>query len=73
MRIQLDDAVAVVREGHILAVRSGQAKADGTVTLANVQVAHRTLTFPLTAELVVHTFSNANEEVRGYAVPRADR
>jgi hypothetical protein len=33
MRIQLYDAVAVVREGHILAVRSGQAKADGTVTL----------------------------------------
>lgn len=53
--------------------RSGQAKADGTLILANVQVAHRTLTFPLTAELVVYTFSNANDEVSGYAVPGADR
>jgi hypothetical protein len=57
-RIQLYDAVAVVREGHILAMRSGQAKADGTVTLENVQVARRRLTFPLTAELAVHTSSN---------------
>jgi hypothetical protein len=38
---------------------SQQAKADGTLTLASVQVAHRTLTFPLTAELALHSSSNA--------------
>jgi hypothetical protein len=57
--VQLYDAVAVVRGGHILAVRSGQAKVDGTLTLASVQVAHRTLTFPFTAELALHSSRNA--------------
>jgi hypothetical protein len=56
--VQLYDAVAVVRDGHILAVRSGQAKVDGTLTLASVQVAHRTLTFPFTAELALHSSRN---------------
>jgi hypothetical protein len=35
MRVQLYDAVAVVSDGHILAVRSGQAKVDGTLTLVS--------------------------------------
>jgi hypothetical protein len=59
IRVQLYDAVAVVRDGHILAVRSGQARADGTVTLAGVQVAHRTLTCPFAAELALRTSGNA--------------
>jgi hypothetical protein len=54
VRLQLYDAVAVVRDGQLVAVRSGQAKADGTVTVDGVQVAQRTLTFPLTAELALH-------------------
>jgi hypothetical protein len=59
IRVQLYDAVAVVRDGHILAVRSGQARADGTVTLAGVQVARRTLTCPFTAELALRSSGNA--------------
>jgi hypothetical protein len=51
VRIGLCDAVAVVRDGHLTAIRSGQAKADGTLTVEGVEVARRTLTFPLTAEL----------------------
>jgi len=53
LRVQLFDAVAVVRDGHLAAVRSGQATATGTVTVEGVVVAHRTLTFPLTAELTL--------------------
>ena len=53
VRLQLYDAVAVVRDGHLVAVRSGQANATGTVTVEGVEVAHRTLTFPLTAELTL--------------------
>ena len=55
VRLQLYDAVAVVRDGQLVAVRSGQAKADGTATVDGVQVAQRTLTFPLTAELALHS------------------
>jgi hypothetical protein len=54
VRLQLYDAVAVVRDGHLVAVRSGQAHADGAVTVEGVEVAQRTLTFPLTAELTLH-------------------
>jgi hypothetical protein len=55
VRVQLYDAVAVVRDGQLVAVRSGQAKADGEVTVDGVEVAQRTLTFPLTAELALHS------------------
>jgi hypothetical protein len=55
MHFQLYDAVAVVRDGHLVAVRSGKAKADGTVTVEGVQVAQRTLIFPFTAELALHS------------------
>jgi hypothetical protein len=58
MRIQLYDVVAVVRDGHVRAVRSGQASVDGTLTVANVRVAHRVWTFPLTAELALHSSCN---------------
>jgi len=54
MRAQLCDATAVVRDGHLVAIRSGDAKADGTVTVEDVQVGHRCLTFPLTGALVLH-------------------
>jgi hypothetical protein len=55
VRVQLYDAVAVVRDGHLVAVRSGKAKADGKITVDGVEVAQRTLTFPLTAELALHS------------------
>jgi hypothetical protein len=55
VRVQLYDAVAVVRDGQLVAVRSGRAKADGKVTVDGVEVAQRTLTFPLTAELALHS------------------
>ena len=55
MHVQLYDALAVVRDGQLVAVRSGQAKADGTVTVEGVEVAQRALTFPLTAELALHS------------------
>jgi hypothetical protein len=53
VRLQLYDAVAVVRDGHVVAVRSGQAKAVGTVTVEGVEVVQRSLTFPLIAELTL--------------------
>jgi hypothetical protein len=55
VRLQLYDALAIVRDEQLVAVRSGQAKADGTVTVEGVEVAQRTLTFPLTAELALHS------------------
>ena len=55
VRVQLCDAVAVVRDGQLVTVRSGQAKVDGKVTVDGVEVAQRTLTFPLTAELALHS------------------
>ena len=74
VRVQLYDAVAVVRDGQLVAVRSGQAKADGKVTVDGVEVAQRTLTFPLTAELALHS-SHDVENHRAIAAGRslADR
>jgi hypothetical protein len=65
MRIQLYDVVAVVRDGHVRAVRSGQAGVDGILTVASVPVAHRTWTFPFTAELALHTSRNQGGGARG--------
>jgi hypothetical protein len=59
VRAQLYDAVAVARDGQLVAVRSGQTKADGTVTVEGVQVAQRTMTFPLTAQLALHSIVTA--------------
>jgi hypothetical protein len=53
VRLELYDAVAVVRDGRLLAVRSGQANANGAVTVEGVSVAQRRVTFPLSAELVI--------------------
>lgn len=53
VKLQLYDAVAVVRDGHLVAVRSGQANTSGILTVEGVEVAKETLTFPLTAELVL--------------------
>ena len=55
MAVQLYDAVAIVRDGHLIAVRSGTAKADGRVTVDRVEVVQRTVNFPLTAELGLHS------------------
>jgi hypothetical protein len=52
--LQLHDAVAVVRDGYLVAVRSGQAGVTGSVTAEGVEIAQRTLTFPLTVELALH-------------------
>jgi hypothetical protein len=52
--LQLYDAVAVVRDGHVVAIRSGRAKADAEVSVEDVEIAHKTLTFPLEAELALH-------------------
>ena len=57
--VQLYDAVAVVRDGQLVAVRSGQAKADGTVTFEGVKIGRKTLTFPLTAELALRSLRDA--------------
>jgi hypothetical protein len=55
MAVQLYDAVAIVRDGHLIAVRSGTAKAHGRVTVDRVAVVQRTVNFPLTAELGLHS------------------
>ena len=57
--VQLYDAVAVVRDGQLVAVRSGQAKADGTLTVEGVKIGRKTLTFPLTAELALRSLRDA--------------
>jgi hypothetical protein len=54
MDIRPFDAVAVVRDERVVAVRSGRARAHGTVNLEDVEIAHRTLDFPLTAQLALH-------------------
>ncbi|CAN5535619.1 hypothetical protein BH09ACT7_BH09ACT7_13610 [soil metagenome] len=70
--VQLFDAVAVVRDGHLAAVRSGQATAAARVTVEGVDIAHRTLTFPLTAQLVLQgasadrTGTNTSPDHRPY-------
>jgi len=50
VRLQLYDAVAVVRDGRMVAVRSGQGRALGSVTVEGVELVQRALTFPLAAE-----------------------
>jgi hypothetical protein len=57
--LQLYDAVAVVIDGHVVAIRSGQAKADAKVSVEDVQIAHKTLTFPLEAELALHASASS--------------
>ena len=52
--LQVYDAVAVVRDGHLVAVRSGQAHATGLLSVEGAEVARRTLRFPLTAGLTLH-------------------
>ena len=51
VHLNLDKAVAVVTDGHIVGIRSGQASVDGTVTVEGVEVSRKALVFPLTAEL----------------------
>jgi len=60
VKTQLYDAVAVVKDGHLIGVRSGQANADATITVEGVQIAQRTMTFPLTAELVLPAPKNVD-------------
>jgi hypothetical protein len=68
VRVQLCDAVAVVRDEHLVAARSGQAKAEGTVSVDGVVVARRTLVFPLTAELALHSQRRTYEQTHGGSV-----
>jgi hypothetical protein len=55
VRVQLYDAVAVVRDGYLVAIRSGRPTASGTVTVEGVTVAQRAFTFPLAAELALRS------------------
>jgi hypothetical protein len=52
VRITLCDAAAVVHDGEVVAVRAGRATAVGTLTVAGIDVARRTLTFAAVAERV---------------------
>ncbi len=52
VRLQLFAAVAVVRDGHVVEIRSGQASANGILSVDRVDVSRKTLTFPLDAKLV---------------------
>ena len=54
VNMNLDKAVAVVTEGRIVGIRSGEASADGTVTVEGVEVSRKAVVFPLTAELDIH-------------------
>src|SRR5262245_7915323 len=53
VKLQLYDAVAVVRDGHLVPFRSGHANSRGTLPVAGVDIAKETLICPLTAELVL--------------------
>jgi hypothetical protein len=63
--LQIYDAVAVIRDGHLLAVRSGQAHATGLLDVGGAEVARRTLRFPLTAELTLHRPINMSDPSDG--------
>ncbi|MFN6551393.1 hypothetical protein ACP6C7_11925 [Mycolicibacterium septicum] len=51
LRLQLFAAVAVVIDGHIVAIQSGQATANGAVSVNGVEISRKTLAFPLQVEL----------------------
>lgn len=51
VRLQLFAAVAVVVDGHVVAIQSGQATAGGTVSVNGVEISRKTLAFPLQVEL----------------------
>lgn len=53
VKLQLYDAVVAIRDGHLIAVRSGRANTSGTLIVEGIEVAQKTLTFPLTAELTL--------------------
>lgn len=61
VELQVYNAVAVVRDGHLVSVRSGEAHATGDLTVEGVQIARRTLTFPITAELTLHRPPNMSD------------
>jgi hypothetical protein len=68
--VQLCDAVAVVRDGQLVAVRSGQAKADGAVTVEGVEIGRKTLAFPLTAELALRSLGSTPLSHRPVQAPQ---
>jgi hypothetical protein len=63
--LQVYDAVAVVRDGHLVGVRSGQAHATGGLRVEGVEIAQRTLTFPLAAELTLRHPHNMSDRPGG--------
>jgi hypothetical protein len=63
--LQIYDAVAVIRDGHLVAVRSGQAHATGLLSVEGAEVARRTYPFPLTAELTLHRPINMSDPSKG--------
>lgn len=52
--LQVFDAVAVVRDGHLADVRSGQSHITAVLRVEGAEVAQQKWTFPLTAELSMH-------------------
>lgn len=48
---QVVDAVAVVRDGRLMGLRSGESDVTGTITVEGQEIARRSLQLPLTAEL----------------------
>ena len=71
--LQVYAAVAVVRDGHPVGVRSGQAHATGGLRVACVEIAQRTLTSPLPAELTPHHPHNMSDRPAGAAPPAVSR
>jgi hypothetical protein len=65
MQIGVNGAVAVVRDGKLIAIRSGQAEADGKVKLEGLQIAHTRRAFPLTAHLAVHSLRPGSSTKHG--------
>lgn len=64
VRLQLFAAVAVVQDGYVTAIRSGQATVNGALSVEGVDVSHKTLTFPLEAELVMRRVPQATVPTR---------
>jgi hypothetical protein len=68
LALQVRDAVVVVRDGDLAAVRSGVAHATGGLRVEGVEIAQETLTFPLAAELSLRRPVDMSHPPGGYAL-----
>lgn len=53
VKLQLFAAVAVVLDGHVVEIRSGQATADGWLSVDGVEISRKSLALPLEARLIL--------------------